>query len=525
MIMKTYLRRMAALGAAACIFTAVNAEAADVTLRSNDGSIDIQGDLLEFTDGIYVVQTALGALRLSAARVRCEGAGCPVIEVEGADVRISGSETVGEELMPLILAGYASRFDAEADVRTGNNAFEKAVSLIGDGGFGDEIASFSIISQGSDSGFTDLRDAKSDLAMSSRVVRPDEVKEFAAAGFGDLSALKQERIVAVDSLRIIVSPENPIDTINAEDLAAIYAGEITNWSQVGGPNAPINVYSRSADTGTFEVINQRLLRPRRKAMTSAVNIVSGNIEMAKAVSSDPSGIGFVSFAFERGAKSLKLRTECGLVVEPDAFSAKTEEYPLERRLYLYARDGEMSEHAAGLFDYVASEDVDGLVAKAGFVDLSIKVRRQDQVANQLREQIDASADVYEQDLMRQLYIEMLDYDRLSTTFRFAPGSSVLDNKAQRDLDRVINYLSQRPNARVSVVGFTDADGAFSANLALAERRAAQVASEIERAAGDRLSRVDIDVKGFGELLPSACNETFDGRKINRRVEIWVSNRT
>lgn len=519
--MKRTARQFVVAGAVFGLMTLSGAEAAEVLLKSNDGSIDVSGELLDFTDGVYTVQTSIGPLRLSAARVRCEGEGCPVIEVEGADVRISGSDTVGEELMPLVLAGYAARFDAEADVQTGSRAFEKAVRVIGDGGFGDEITSFSLISRGSSIGFEDLLSGDSEIGMSSRPARSDEVRAFEDAGLGDLNSLTQERILAVDSLRIVVSPENEIDTISLDDLAAIYAGEITNWSELGGADTPISVYTRGAESGTFDTIFRNVLRPRRKTMKSDATIVPGHIEMAQAVASDPGGIGYVGFAFERGAKSIDLMTECGIVIGPDAFSAKTEEYPLQRRLYLYARNGELSEHARGVFDFAGSEDVDGLVAKAGFVDLSVKIRDQATTAAALREAMEATDDAYEQDLMRRLYIEMLENDRLSTTFRFASGSSVLDNKAQRDLDRIVNFIESRGGDEVSIIGFTDSDGAFGANLALAERRANQVAGEIRRAAGGRLDDVTFAVRGYGELSPSACNESFDGRKINRRVEIWV----
>ncbi|MEM8752645.1 MAG: phosphate ABC transporter substrate-binding/OmpA family protein [Pseudomonadota bacterium] len=512
----------AALGVAAASTGALSAE---VLLRSNDGSIDVTGELLDFSDGVYTVRTSIGPLRLSAARVRCEGEGCPVIDVSGADVTLSGSDTVGEELMPLLLAGYAARFEAEADVQTGSRPFEKAVSLIGDGGFGDEITSFSVISRGSSTGFEDLLAGEAEIAMSSRSVRPAEAEAFASAGHGDLTSLGQERILAVDSLRVIVHPDNPVDTISFADLAAVFAGEITNWSALGGPDAPISVYSRNTESGTFDTFQRRMMRPARKEVSPNAEVLPGHIEISKAVTSDPGGIGYVGFAFERGAKTLDLRTACDIVVRADEFSAKTEEYPLERRLYLYAKNGEMSDHAQGLFDYAATEAVDGLVSKAGFVNLGVKRRGQEDAANRVRDLIEATDDPFETNLMRQLYIEMLEYDRLSTTFRFAPGASVLDNKALRDLDRIANFLAAQPGAEVAVVGFTDSDGPFSSNLSLAERRAAQVLAELRRVGGDRLAGVDIQSRGFGELSPSACNETFDGRKINRRVEIWINNQS
>lgn len=517
----SFIRYLIVPSAVFGLWITLSEAAEEVDLKSNDGSVNLRGELLGFEDGFYIIRTALGEFRMSSARVRCEGAACPQIDIASADVRISGSETVGEELMPIILGGYAASFGAEADVKTGNNAFEKVVSLMDDGGFGDEVASYSIISEGTTEGFTDLLEGASELAMSSRAARRSELRAFAEAGHGNLSDLSQERIIAVDSLRVVVSPDNPVEAIAMEQLAQVYAGEISNWSQLGGLDQPITVYTRRDGTGTFDLFSEKVLRPGRRSVSPSATVVAGNIEMANAVAGDPGGIGFVGFAFERGAKTLSIVTECGITVTADAFSAKTEEYPLERRLFVYSRNGDMSEDAQRLFEFLSQETVDGLVAKAGFVDLGVDQGDQVRRAERLRTQMDQSTDQWELSLMRELYIEKLEWDRLSTSLRFQVGSSELDNKAKSDLGRLVRYLVESGADRARVVGFTDADGPFAANLRLAERRALQVVQELRAAGGDQLNGIELTARGFGELAPAGCNESFDGKRINRRVEIWL----
>ena len=90
-----------------------------VTLKSSDGTVNIVGDFVAFEDNNYVVNTGLGDLRISAARVRCEGEACPEINTGSADVVIAGSDTVGLGLMPLLIAGYASHLDADAEIIDG----------------------------------------------------------------------------------------------------------------------------------------------------------------------------------------------------------------------------------------------------------------------------------------------------------------------------------------------------------------------------------------------------------------------
>ena len=73
------------------------------------------------------------------------------------------------------------------------------------------------------------------------------------------------------------------------------------------------------------------------------------------------------------------------------------------------------------------------------------------------------------------------------------------------------------------MGFTDSVGNFGSNLRLSFDRAGAVMEEIQSAAGGRLNNIDFEVVGFGEIAPSACNESYAGKAINRRVEVWLAN--
>ena len=223
-----------------------------------------------------------------------------------------------------------------------------------------------------------------------------------------------------------------------------------------------------------------------------------------------------------GAKPLDLVNRCGITSSPNAFSAKTEEYPLNRRLYLYSRADNLTVEAQDFLDFAISEGADGVVAKSGFINLGIERIAQDTTGGRMRDLIQNTTDPFELGLMREMLVEMLQWDRLSTTFRFASGSSVMDGKAQLDLKRLVNYLKTLPSgSQVAIVGFTDSDGAFEANRALSVGRALGVAEAIDLAAGSELSGIDFVAKGYGELSPTACNDTQLGKAINRRVEVWV----
>ncbi|MEP6019228.1 MAG: phosphate ABC transporter substrate-binding/OmpA family protein [Paracoccaceae bacterium] len=515
---------MCALAIAGVVAMPASVYADEVTLRSSDGTVNIVGEFQGFEENAYIIKTGLGELRISAERVRCEGAACPVFETASADVIIAGSDTVGLGVMPLLLEGYAGFLDAESSVTATSNEGEILAEMIGDQGFGDPLNSYLVSSTGSSDAFSKLLAQETEIGMASRRIRPAEARALRDAGAGNMIAPTQEHIVAVDSLVVITHPDNPIQKLSMEQLADIYAGNITNWNQLGGNDGEIKTFTRPENSGTRAVFTNAIYGGDAPSGSADSEVVSGNSDMAAAVNNDVNGIGFVSYAFQRGAKALSLVNECGITMTPDPFSARTEEYALQRRLYLYNRADTLSDSSREFLDFVISENADGVIAKSGFIGLGIDKRSMpidgDRALNLLNNDVDA----FEGGVMREMLSTMVDFDRLSTTFRFRTGSSNLDERGRLDMKRLTQYLESVPEGtEVKLVGFTDSVGAFQSNRGLSERRAQQILEELQAVAGDRIAGVRLSAAGYGEVAPSACNISEDGRRINRRVEVWISN--
>lgn len=512
--------------AALTLSTALLAPAAllaqEVTLRSADGTVNLVGDFVEFTDNNYVIRTGLGDLRISAARVRCEGAACPNVGTTEADVTIAGDDAVGVGIMPLLLSGFAANLGAEATVTTTGQEGGILAELIGEEGFGDPMGSYLVSSTSSGAAFESLLDNSAKIGMTARRILPAEARALRDAGGGNMIDPSQEHIIALDSLIVITHPNNPVDQLTTEELRAIFAGQITNWSEVGGENAPITVLERPQDSATREVFAERVLG---EGVTSSANVieVETNNETAAFVNDNPNAIGYVGFAFQRGAKPVSLVNECGLTMTPDAFSARTEEYDLQRFLYLYSRNDTADDATTALLDYATSNAADEVISKAGFIDLGVDRRAQTMNSDRARQLLDPNVDAYEGGIMRQMMAQMVDYDRLSTTFRFRTGSSSLDPRGLLNMERLADYLEKQPaGTNVLFVGFTDEIGAFDSNRDLSIGRAQQVLATMQDFAGDRLGNIEFSATGFGEVAPSACNSSENGRRINRRVEVWIN---
>ncbi len=512
------------VGVAAVLATALGPQAAnagEVALKSADGTVNLVGELVEYSNDSYVIRTALGELRVAASRVRCEGESCPVFETAEADVAMVGSEELAEGVMPLLMSGYAGFLDAEATISNTQVDGQFLASLVGESGFGDEIGTYLVSSTSSDAAFAALMSKQASVGLSSRRIRPDEARALRDAGAGNMISPTQERIIAADSLVIIVNPLNRLRSISMDDLRKIYSGEYTNWSQLGLDDAPIRVVAPQDGSDTsavFDTIVFGGIAPQRPAGYIAAE---DNSSVAAAVNDDPNAIGFVGYAFQRGAKPLSLVNECNITMMADSFSAKTEEYALQRRLYLYTTQS-ADQVTQDFLNFTQSESADGVIAKAGFIDLGIERRNQSLDDVRATQLLTTDVDAFEGNVIREFLAQMIQFNRLSTTFRFRLGSSSLDERARIDMERLTSYLEKMPDGtRVMMVGFTDDIGEFESNRRLSEERARQAVQELRTYAGSRLDGIELSSSGYGEIAPVACNITETGRSINRRVEVWI----
>ena len=524
--MFTVFRRPMASALAIIMATAVAAPALaqDVTLASADGTVNLTGQFRGIENGAYILVTAMGEMRISTDRVSCVGVACPGGEEVKADLVIGGSDTVGLGLMPLLLEGYSSAADAAMTVSATVTTDEIIAEMIGEQGFGEPMPSILVNSRTSSSGFQDLLANQIEISMASRRIRPEEARALREAGSGNMISPAQEHVIAADSLVLITHPDLPVSSLTIEEVAGIYTGRTTNWQELGGPDLPITVIDRPAGSGTRAVFEGRILGDAGGVDFDGKVIADTNTDASRMVSETQGAITYVGFAFQRGLPALTLVNECGIATTADAFSAKTEEYPLQRRLYMYSREDTLSEAGIAFLDYATSAEADTVIQKAGFTGFAVVRRDQTMDSPRARALLNAEVDAYEGGFMREMLGQMVDFDRLSSTFRFRTGSTQLDERGVIDLERLISFLQTQPQGtEVMLVGFTDDVGEFESNLSLSEQRALQVAEQVRNAAAERLPNIQLTTRGYGEIAPTACNSAEEGRNINRRVEVWIKN--
>jgi phosphate transport system substrate-binding protein len=507
------------IAALAWMMGAVPAWPEQVELRLRGGDMVIRGDLVSIEGNAAIIASpAFGVMMVEADRYDCAGPGCTRLGPKDEAFGISGSNTVGEALTPALVEAYAGARKFRVEKRLGASAEEVQIDLFNDAS--KKVASIDAQSHGSGTAFPNLRSGAAEIGASSRPIKDEELKELTVAG------LKVDaHVLALDGLPIILSPSNPVSELTLEQIGKIFAGQITDWAQVGGDAGPINLYARDNKSGTFDTFDTLVLKPLKLKISENAKRFESSVELSDTVTRDPAGIGFIGLAYLRNAKALTIGTTCGVASKPSEFNVKTEEYSLSRRLFYYTTDKIKSVHAKGLLTFALSDEAQQVISDTGFINQKIDSLPFEEQADRFAAGLAVPPEDFDLRLMKDLVTTVRGASRLSVTFRFEKGSGALELKARQDITRLARFLKSEEgaNRRLLLLGFADSTGLFAANSAVSLVRADSVRSALVAASGGTLDASKIDVKGFGELMPVDCNTTDDGRAKNRRVEVWVRN--
>ncbi len=210
----------------------------------------------------------------------------------------------------------------------------------------------------------------------------------------EIAAVKEKRgkdvlelPVAVDGLAVYVHSSNPVVELSLEQLKGIYTGAIRNWSQVGGNDERIILYSRENNSGTYVYFKEHVLDNADFFPTAQT--LPGTAAVINAVARDPRGIGYGGIAYGEGVKHLRVRKDANSpAVEPTMENVLSARYPISRLLYWYfagTPQGELRRFT----EWVLSREGQQVVERVGYYPL----REQDRIASleRLRQAAPAAA--------------------------------------------------------------------------------------------------------------------------------------
>jgi phosphate transport system substrate-binding protein len=213
---------------------------------------------------------------------------------------------------------------------------------------------------GSGTGISALINGTTDICESSRTMKPAE-KEKLRDRYNNSGT---EIAVARDGLAVYVNASSPLAEISIPDLKGIFTGKITNWKQLGGPDANIIVYSRENSSGTYVFFKETVLQGAD--FTARAQTMPGTAAVVNAVSKEKFGIGYGGAAYAKGIKILKVKKDpASPAINPEKATVLNGTYPLARPLFFYLR-GKAAGDIKSFIEWVLSPDGQAIVEKVGY---------------------------------------------------------------------------------------------------------------------------------------------------------------
>ncbi len=246
-----------------------------------------------------------------------------------APLRVEGSNTFGEKLGPLLVS-----------------AFEKQ----------NPGTAVNLVSTGSGAGLSALLEGRTNIAPTSRAADADELRLARASGL----RLNAQSIGSYGVV-VIVNEKNPVRSLTLSQVRDIFSGKITNWKQVGGPNARIRLFILDHSSGARRGFQE--LAMRYEPYARGAREFASKDAIADAVAKDATAIGYDDMGpLPAGTRAVLIN---GIV--PNRTAINQGLYPYARTLYLYTVRGRETPAARQFIRFVQSREGQRIISNAGFV--------------------------------------------------------------------------------------------------------------------------------------------------------------
>jgi len=219
----------------------------------------------------------------------------------------------------------------------------------------------SIKGGGSGTGIAAMINGEIDIATASRGMKDEEIAQARENNVDPV-----EHAVAVDCVAVVVHASNPVTELTLAQLGAIYRGEITNWSEVGGPDLDIVLVSRDSASGTFEFFKEEVVavEDENAEFAKEAMLLPSTQAIVNEVTQNEAAIGYVGLGYL--TEATKVLAIDGVVASVE--TAMDQSYPLARYLYMYT-NGQPTGVIQAFLDWVLSEDGSAIITDQGFVSV------------------------------------------------------------------------------------------------------------------------------------------------------------
>lgn len=478
--------------------------AQDAIFRSGDGAVTVSGRFLDFDGEAATVLTEDGPITFRTDWMICEG-DCSKFPKFAPTLRILAEGRAGTILLPALIEVFArdAGYSAEGEDGVWRLSRDDILEM-----------SFEIETGAADESFEAFVNHEAHILISTRELSDGELEIARDRGLGQLDRARSARIIALDALVPVVAPGFGQHQILIEDLV----------DAMSGNGSDFDAYLPNPPDGQMLGFEERFMRPSGRTLGVQGDAAIPRSEVLESVLGAPRGLALVPFGQTGNAQPLALAGSCGLRSEARYLTLKTEDYPLTFPVYLYAPDRRLHPKVANFLDWLRSPAAQLVIRRSGFVDLGavpIPLGLQgDRLSNAIA---NAGPEVTLSELQRMIRV-LSPRVRMSSTFRFEPGSTRLDGQSRSNVMQLAQAIRDGRFAgrEIMFVGFSDGRGPAVANRDLSSARAVAVLEDVRLAHGGAVpSNVSLETEAFGEALPMACDDTIWGQQTNRRVELSV----
>jgi phosphate transport system substrate-binding protein len=243
-------------------------------------------------------------------------------------ITIRGSNTVGEELAPSLIAEYQKDHH--------NVTFDTEF-------------------KGSAYGIGALMGGYCDIAASSKppLLAQEEIAQIRGVQF-------KEYIIGSYTVSVVVNAANPLANLSSNQVASLFTGAVKNWKEIGGADAPVHLYGRDPVSGTY--LGFKELAMANMDYGTNIQFFTNYTGIAEAVAKDPAGVGYTGL--EPALAGVKIVSING--VAPSAATINNRSYLYGRLLHLFTNAQKESPAASDFIQYILSPAGQQIVTQMGY---------------------------------------------------------------------------------------------------------------------------------------------------------------
>jgi phosphate transport system substrate-binding protein len=417
---------------------------------------------------------------------------------------IAGDDGSATTIIPEIAKNYL-RFRGANGVAIGEADPPWTIQVTGTMLNGRKVAILIRASSSTD-GLSLLAAGTADIGLSMREARPNELPDFAT--LTPAQAASDARPIALNGIQIIVNKATGITRLSFDAARAIFAGNISDWSAVGGKPGPINRYSRAIDYRSNPLFGAAM---GNETIQPGLRVVSSYAAMRDSVAGDPQAIGSlpVNFVYHErmnlngDVQAVRFQLGKRLTATPNDYGLATGDYPLVFPILLYRVPSRSNDEIESFFAQAASVQSHVIEMFAGLTSVTPRLL----------------VPRFENDLPKPYGDIVRNALRISTTVRFPAGSIKVVPGTKRGLDDLANFLRRLDVApeRLRHLAFSEATGTPDRDHDISGDLGALFVREL-RARNVRVG----EMVALGAIYPLATSDNSFGQGLNRRIETWVT---